>query len=94
MLLKKHNIVIPINRHETNLPMIYNSYVTSAQMKRHGPLLRSGMALTVFYYLDFFGDPGTYIDRNVTEGKFMLTGEFDNLSQLCGKCVEYSENNM
>ena len=51
MVLKNHNIVIPINKQDSNLTIIYNSYVTSAQMKRHEPLLRSGMA---FIGLDFW----------------------------------------
>ena len=39
MLLKNNKIVIPINIQEYNLPIIYNSYVTSSQKKRHGPIL-------------------------------------------------------
>ena len=47
---KNHNIFIPINRKEANLPIIYNSYMTSAQKKRHGPLLRSGIKCIGFDY--------------------------------------------
>ena len=54
MVLKNHNIVIPINILEANLPIIYNSYVTSAQNKRHGPLLISGMAFIGLDSLGFF----------------------------------------
>ena len=36
MVPKNHNIVIPINIQEANLPIIYNSYVTSTQEKLHG----------------------------------------------------------
>ena len=43
MVLKNHNIVIPINIQEDNFLIIYNYYVTSLQKKHHGPLLRSGM---------------------------------------------------
>ena len=68
MVPKKHNILIPINIQEDNPPIIYNYYVTSAQNKRHGTLLRSGMAFIGLDYLDFLGDLITDIDRSGTEG--------------------------
>ena len=90
MVLKNHNIVIPINRQEANLPIIYNSYVNSAQKKRYGPLLRLCMAFIGLEYLDLFGNIITYIDTSGTEGEVMLTYKFENFSQLCGPCVGYS----
>ena len=67
MVLKNHNIFIPINRQEYNLLIIYNYYVTSAQKKCHGQLLRSGMEFIGLDYLDLFGDLRTDIDSSVTE---------------------------
>ena len=68
MILKNHNIIIPINIQEANLPIIYNYDVTSAQKKRHGPLLISGKAFIGLYYLDFFGDLITDTYISVIEG--------------------------
>ena len=62
MILKNHNIFIPINRQEANLTIIYNLYVTSAQNKHHGPLLRLGMSFIGLDSLDFFG--GIIIDKD------------------------------
>ena len=56
MLLKNHNIDVPINIHEDNLPIIFNYYVTSVQNKRHGPLLRLGIVFIGLDSLDLFGD--------------------------------------
>ena len=56
MLLNNHKIVILINRQDANLPIIYNSYVTSAQNKRHRQLLRLGMDFIGLGSLDLFGD--------------------------------------
>ena len=67
MVLKNHNIVIPINRQEVNLPIIYNYYVISAQKKRHEPLFRLGMAFIGLYSLDLFGDLIIDIDSSGTE---------------------------
>ena len=78
MVPKKHNIFIPINRQEANLPIIYNSYVTSAQKKFHEPLLISGMVFICLGYLDPFGGLITDTDGSVTEVELMLTDEFDH----------------
>ena len=67
MVLKNHNIAIPINRQESNIPIIYNSYVTSAQNKRNVPLLRLIMELIGLDYLDLFGDLRTDIYISGTE---------------------------
>ena len=56
MLLKNHNIDVPINIHEDNLPIIFNYYVTSVQNKRHGPLLRLGIVFIGLDSLALFGD--------------------------------------
>ena len=68
MVPKNHNIVIPINRQEANLLIIYNSYVTSEKKKRHGPLLRLGMAFIGLDYLDLFGNLRKDTDSSGTEG--------------------------
>ena len=82
--MKNHNIVIPINIQEANLPIIYNYYVTSAQKKRHWPLLRLGMAFISLDYLDLFGDIRTDTYSSGTMEEVMLTDEFKHISQLCG----------
>ena len=68
MFLKNHNIVTPINRQEANIPIIYNYYLTSAQKKRHWPLLILGMEFIDFDSLDFFGYLKTDIYNSRTEG--------------------------
>ena len=68
MLPKNHNIDVPIDRHEYNFPTVYNYYVTSAQKKRHGPLLRLGMAFISWDCLDLFGDLRTDEEISGTEG--------------------------
>ena len=55
MLLKNHIIGTLINRQEAKLPIIYNSYVTSAQNKCHRPILISDMAFINLDFLGFFG---------------------------------------
>ena len=92
MLLKNHKIFILINIQEANPPIIYNFYVTSAQKKRHGQILRSGIAFIGFYYMYFFGDIRTYIYIRRIYGEAMLTDKFDHFSQLWGPCVGSSEN--
>ena len=68
MLPKNHNNDVPISRHEYNSPKHFKSYVTSAQKKRHGPLLRLGMAFISWDYLDLFGDLRTDEESSGTEG--------------------------
>ena len=67
IVLKNHNVAIPINRKEANLPIIYNPNVTSAQNKRHGSLLRSGMSFIGLDSLDLFVGIRTDIDSSGTE---------------------------
>ena len=54
--LKNHNIITPINRQEDNLSIIYNSYVTSAQNKRNGPLLRLGVVIIGLCFFELSGN--------------------------------------
>ena len=68
MLPKNHNIDVPIDRQEYNFPTVYNYYVTSAQKKRHGPLLRLSMAFISLDYLDLFGDLRADEESSRTEG--------------------------
>ena len=67
-VLKNHNIVILVNRQEAKLPLIYNSYVTLAQNKRHGPLLILGVAFLGLDSLDLFGNIRIDTDSSGTEG--------------------------
>ena len=60
MVLNNYNSVVPINIQEYKSPIIYNSYVTSAQNKHHGPLLRLDTAFIGLDYLDLFGYLRTY----------------------------------
>ena len=92
MVLKHHNIVIPINIQKSNLPIIYNSYVTLAKNKYHGPPLISGMAFIGLDYLGFFGYLRKDTGISGTEEEVIIIDEFDKKFQLCGPCVEYSEN--
>ena len=58
--------------------MIYNSYVTSAQKKRHEPLFRSGMVFVGLDSLEFFGDLIIDTYSSGTEREVMLTDKFEN----------------
>ena len=44
MNLKNINIVIPILREQANLPIVFDSYVTTKQKNEFGPHIRSAMA--------------------------------------------------
>ena len=68
MVLKYHNIFITINKQETKLPIFYNSYVTSAQDKFHGLLLRLGIAFTSLNSLGFFWNLRTDTDNSSAKG--------------------------
>ena len=87
MVLKNHNIFIPIKRQESNPPIIRYCYVTSAQQKHHGPLLISGMTIISLNYLDLFGNLRTDTDNIVTEIEVMLTNKFYHFYQVCGPCI-------
>ena len=54
MTLKDNIIVIPIRRELTNLPIVYNSFVSSKEKKEAGPPIRSVMAYSNLTILDFF----------------------------------------
>ena len=92
MVLKNHKIFMPINIQEYNLPIIYNLYVSSAQNKHHGTVLISGMAFIGLDSLGLISGIRTDIDSSGTEGKFMLTDEFEHFYQFCRPCIGSSEN--
>ena len=64
--------------------------MTSAQNKRHGPLLRLFMAFIGLVYLYLSGGRRTDTYSSEIEVELILTEEFEHLSQSCGPCVEYS----
>ena len=66
--------------------------MTSAQNKRHGPLLRLSISFIGLDYLDLIGDIRTYIDSIGTEGEVILTDKFEHFSQFCVFCVGSSES--
>ena len=72
VVMKNHNLIIPINRQEANLCIIYNFYLTSAQNKCHGTLLILGMVFIILGYLGLFGYLISYIYISGTEGQVML----------------------
>jgi len=89
MQLRRRNIVIPINRKEANLPIVFNSFVNSAEKKRHGPRMRSCMALTGLASLDFFGDLRTTSElRSVSDDEMLFENEFEHYSKFCGQCAD------
>ena len=55
MHCKGNIVVIPILRDQANLPIVYNSFVSSKYKKEVGPHIRSAMAYSNFSNLDFFG---------------------------------------
>ena len=56
MKLSNHRIIIPVNLGGTNLPAVYNSFVTEQQKKDIGHQMRSSFAYSRLTKLDFFGD--------------------------------------
>ena len=55
MYCKGNIVVIPIRWEKSNLPIVYNSFVSSKYKKEVGPHIRSAMAYSNFSNLDFFG---------------------------------------
>ena len=94
MVLKNHNIVRPINRQEANLPIIYNAYVTLAQMKRHRPLLRLGMAFIGLGSFHLVGGIRTDRDSSVTEGEVILTYKFESFISSVDPVLDISKIKM
>ena len=56
MYCKANRIVIHIRRKHKNLPIVYNTFVSTQEEKESGPHIRSAMAYYKFSTLDFFGD--------------------------------------
>ena len=55
MNLKNNKIIIPIRREQANLPIVFDSYLTTKQKNEVGPHIRSAMAYSNLSLLDFFG---------------------------------------
>ena len=94
MNMKNNNIFIPIRREQANLPIIFDSYVTTKQKNEVGPHIRSAMAYSNLSSLDFFGD--LQISSELIKGKSgyedMVKNEFEHYTQFCGPCVGTPEN--
>ena len=62
MTCKGNWIVIPISRDQSNFPIIFNSFVSTQEMKKSGQHIQSAMAYSNLSKLDFFGDLKTSND--------------------------------
>ena len=56
MYCKGNIILIRIWRDQANLPIFYNSFVSTQEKKEIGPHILSAMAYSNLFTLDFFGD--------------------------------------
>ena len=94
MNLKDNRIVIPIRRELANLPIVYNSFVSTKEKRDVGPHIRSAMAYSNLSMLDFFGDLQT--SNEMINGKngyeSIVKNEFEHYAQFCGPCVGTNEN--
>ena len=94
MNLKNNKIVIMIRCEQANLPIVFDSDVTTKQKKKVGPHIRSAMAYSNLQSLDFFGD--LQISSELIKGKSgyegMVKNEFEHYTQFCGPCVGTHEN--
>ena len=62
MSCKGNRIVIPISREQSNLPIVFNSFVSTQEKKKSGQHIQSAMAYSNLSKLDFFGDLKTSHD--------------------------------
>ena len=89
MNLKDNRIVIPICHELANLPIVYNSFVSTKEKKEVGPHIRSEMAYSNITMIDFFEDIQTSNDIiNGKNGyKSRVKNEFEYYTKFCGPCV-------
>ena len=78
--LKDNRIVVPIRCELSNIPIVYNSFVSAKEKKEVGPHIRSEMAYSNLTMLDFFGDLQTSNDMiNGNNGyESMVKNEFEH----------------
>ena len=94
MTFKGNHIVIPISREQSNLPIVFNSFVSTQEKKKSGQHIRSEMAYSNPSKLDLFGDLKTSNDMvNSKEGfEDMIHNNHEHCAQFCGPCVGSSVN--
>ena len=94
MYCKVNRAVIPISPDKANLPIFYNSFVSSKEKKEVGPHIRSAMAYSNLSNLEFFGDIQTSTEMvNVKCGlDIIIKNEYEHYTLFCGPCVHASEN--
>ena len=86
MNLKNEKIFIPIRREQANLPIVFDSYVTTKQKNEVGLHIRYAMAYSNLLSLHFFVD--LQISSELIKGNIgyedMVKTEFEHYTQLCG----------
>ena len=94
MTCKGNRIVIPISREQSNLPIVFNSFVSAQEKKKAGQHIRSAMAYSNLSKLDFFGDLKTsnYMVNSKARFEDMIHNEHEHYAQFCGPCVGSSMN--
>ena len=94
MHCKGNRVVIPIQREQASLPIVYNSFLSSKEKNDIVPHIRSAMDYYNLSNIDFFGDLKT--STEMVNGKrgfeSMIKNEYEHYTQFCGPCVGASEN--
>lgn len=96
ILGNNNNVMIPIDREGSNLPVVHNSWLSKEEQERYGPLTRSALAWTRLNQVDFFGD----LQPTKTSARYspqereidLLNSEFEHYSKFCGPCVGQKDN--
>ena len=93
MILKHHRIKLPICQKQANLPIVYNSFVSTNEKQLIAPNIRSAMAYSNMFSLDFFGDLRTASDLSGSGwADAMFNSELEHYSKFCGPCVGSASN--
>ena len=94
MTCKGNRIIIPISREQSNLPIVFNYFVSTQEKNKSGQHIRSEIAYYNLSKLDFFGDLKTsnYMVNSKAGFEDMIHNEHEHYAQLWGLCVGSSVN--
>ena len=82
----RHDILIPIDRKSTNLPLVYNVSCSKTERTNIGPHLRSSLAK---HKLNFFKEWNVDVD----EHEYSFNSHFNNIAEMrCCPCVGNEDN--
>jgi len=92
ILLDHHTIVIPINREQTNLPVIQDSWLTSKEKQAYGTQMKSALSWSGLYQLNFFNNEKLEGSRVYLPIEREVYSEFDRFSNLGSPCIGQDSN--